>query len=165
MWFFLRLKYLMCFFRASVQLGLRFYSHLSCSLLQLQLILLQIPHLQLTAFNSYPNIYQKWNWAENNLQIFCLKLLNLKKMGAKEEISLMELFLKDSHIMHWSMMYLTSVFEWMPKKKKFQYGRVYRQVYPQKRMNMKILSFADQARNPFKNKVNTLRRSTQSSTY
>ena len=98
MWFFLRLKYLMCSFQASAQLVPRFYSHLSCSLLQLQLILLQIPNLQLTAFNSYPNIYQKWNWAENNLQIFCLKLLNFKKMGAKEEISLMELFLKDSHI-------------------------------------------------------------------
>ena len=97
-WIFLRLKYLMCFFQASVQLVPRFYSHLSCSLLQLQLILLQIPNLQLTAFNSYPNIYQKWNWAENNLQIFCLKSLNLKKMGAKEEISLPELFLKDSHI-------------------------------------------------------------------
>ena len=35
------------------------FSHFSCSLLQLKPILLQIPHLQLTVFNLYPNIYQK----------------------------------------------------------------------------------------------------------
>ena len=38
------------------------FSHFSCSLLQLKPILLQIPHLQLTVFNLYPNICQKWNW-------------------------------------------------------------------------------------------------------
>ena len=51
----------------------QFHSHLSCCLLQLKLTQLQILHLQLTVFNSYPNIYQKWNWKEDDLQIFCLK--------------------------------------------------------------------------------------------
>ena len=42
---------------------------MQCSLLQLQLILLEILHLQLTVFNSYPNIHRKWNWTEvPNLQ-------------------------------------------------------------------------------------------------
>ena len=101
-WFFHRLKYLMCCFEASVQLVPKSYSHLSCSLLELQLILQQIGLLNLAMFNWSPNIYQKWNWAENNPQIFCLKLLSLKKMGAKEEKSLLELLLKDSHIVHCS---------------------------------------------------------------
>ena len=99
-WFFHRLKYLMCCFEASVQLVPKSYSHLSCGLLELQLILLQIGLLHLAMFNWSPKIYQKWNWAENNPQIFCLKLLSLKKMGAKEEKSLLELLLKDSHIVH-----------------------------------------------------------------
>ena len=36
--------------------SLNIHSHLSCSLLPLQLILLQILHLQLTVFNSYPKV-------------------------------------------------------------------------------------------------------------
>ena len=101
-WFFHRLKYLMCCFEASVQLVPKSYSHLSCGRLELQLILQQIGLLNLAMFNWSPNIYQKWNWAKKNLQILCLKLLNLKKMGAKVEKSLLELLLKDSHIVQWS---------------------------------------------------------------
>ena len=66
-------KYLRCRLHNRVQLVPKFNSHLSCSLLQLQLIPLDILHLQLTVFNSFPNIYKKWNWTEDNLQIFCLK--------------------------------------------------------------------------------------------
>ena len=59
----------------------QFYSHLSCSLLRLKLILLQILHLQLTVFNSYPNIYQKWNWAAGNLQIFLSEIIIQQENG------------------------------------------------------------------------------------
>ena len=66
-------KYLMFVLRPVFNSSPQFYSHLSCSLLRLKLILLQIIHLQLTIFNSYPNIYQKWNWKEDDLQISYLK--------------------------------------------------------------------------------------------
>ena len=85
-------------FEASVQLVPKFYSHPSCSLLAFELILLSILLLQLAVFNLSPNIYQKWNWTEDNLQISCLKQLDLKKMGDEENNSLLETLLKDSRI-------------------------------------------------------------------
>ena len=94
-------RYLMWCFEASVQLIPKSYSHPSCSLLELQLILVQIGLPHLAIFNWSPNIYQKWNWAENKLQILCLKLSNLLKMGAKEEKSLLAILLKGSHIVQW----------------------------------------------------------------
>ena len=71
--FFPRFKYFELCFYASVQLVPEIYSHPSCSLLELKLILMWIILLQLAVFNWSPNIYQKWNWTEDNLQIFCLK--------------------------------------------------------------------------------------------
>ena len=55
-------KYLMCCFEASVQLIPKSYSHPSCSLLELQLILVQISLPHLAMFNWSPNIHQKWNY-------------------------------------------------------------------------------------------------------
>ena len=79
--FFIISKYLMFVLRPVFNSSPQFYSHLSCSLLRLKLILLQILHLQLTVFNSYPNIYQKWNWAAGNLQIFLSEIIIQQENG------------------------------------------------------------------------------------
>ena len=71
------------FSRAMFNWSPQFYSHLFCSLCELQLILWQFLLLQKTIFNSYPDMNWKWNCKGENIQIFLSEIFLAEENGSQ----------------------------------------------------------------------------------
>ena len=71
------------FSRAMFNWSPQFYSHLFCSLCELQLILWQFLLLQKTVFNSYPDMNWKWNCKGGNIQIFLSEIFLAEENGSQ----------------------------------------------------------------------------------
>ena len=71
------------FSRAMFNWSPQFYSHLFCSLCELQLILWQFLLLQKTVFNSYPDMNWKWNCKGENIQIFLSEIFLAEENGSQ----------------------------------------------------------------------------------